>query len=44
MIITAVESLGSLGLVFGSLLAFASQKFAVEVDPKLNRCRNISGR
>jgi len=28
-------SLGGLGLIFGGLLAFASQKFAVEVDPRV---------
>jgi Na+-translocating ferredoxin:NAD+ oxidoreductase RNF subunit RnfB len=41
MIIPAVVSLGSLGLVFGSLLAFASQKFAVEVDPKIEQVQEI---
>lgn len=35
MIIPAVVSLGSLGLIFGSILAFAAQKFAVDVNPKV---------
>lgn len=33
--VEAIVSLGALGLVFGGLLAFASQKFAVEVDPRV---------
>lgn len=35
VIIPAVLSLGGLGLLFGGVLAFAAQKFAVEVDPKV---------
>lgn len=31
--------MGGLGLVFGALLAFASQKFAVEVDPRQSQVR-----
>lgn len=34
-IIAAGVSLSAMGLVFGAGLAFASQKFAVEVDPKV---------
>lgn len=33
-IITSGATLGVMGLAFGAALAFASQKFAVEVDPK----------
>lgn len=33
-IIVASISLGGMGLLFGAGLAFASQKFAVEIDPK----------
>ncbi len=33
-ILTASLSLGGMGLVFGAGLAYASQKFAVEVDPR----------
>lgn len=35
VIIKAAISLGGLGLVFGAGLALASQKFAVEVDPRV---------
>lgn len=35
MLVMAIVSLGALGLVFGGLLAFASQKFAVDVDPRV---------
>jgi Na+-translocating ferredoxin:NAD+ oxidoreductase RNF subunit RnfB len=31
----AIVSLGGMGLLFGGLLAFAAQKFAVEVDPRV---------
>jgi Na+-translocating ferredoxin:NAD+ oxidoreductase RNF subunit RnfB len=31
----AIVSLGTLGLLFGGALAFASKKFAVEVDPRV---------
>ena len=33
-IINSVVSLSAMGLVFGAGLAYASQKFAVEVDEK----------
>ena len=39
-IIRAAASLGSMGLVFGAGLAFASQKFAVEIDPKAVEVRD----
>lgn len=38
-IVTAVVSLGGLGLVFGAGLAVASKAFAVEVDPKVEQVR-----
>lgn len=41
VIIPAVISLGALGLLFGGLLAFASQKFAVEVDPKVEMVQEM---
>lgn len=34
IVILATVSLGGMGLLFGAGLAFASQKFAVEIDPK----------
>ncbi|KDR94057.1 electron transport complex protein RnfB [Peptoclostridium litorale DSM 5388] len=34
VIVNSVLSLGAMGLLFGAGLAYASQKFAVEVDPK----------
>ena len=36
-IVIPVVSLGGLGLVFGSLLAYASHKFAVEVDERVEK-------
>lgn len=39
--IEAIISLGGLGLIFGGLLAFASKKFAVEVDPKVEEVRGV---
>jgi len=39
-IIYPVVSLGGLGLVFGAGLAYAAQKFAVEVDPKIAAIRD----
>lgn len=41
MIVPAVISLAVLGLLFGGLLAFASQKFAVETDPRVERVREL---
>lgn len=35
--ITSIIALGGLGLLFGSGLAFASKKFAVETDPKVEK-------
>ena len=40
IILDPVISLGSLGLIFGAGLAYASQKFAVEVDPKITAIRD----
>lgn len=39
-IIKAGVSLGGMGLVFGAGLAFASQKFAVEIDPRALQIRD----
>ncbi len=39
--IPAIVSLGGLGLVFGGILAFASKKFAVYVDPKIEAIRDV---
>ncbi|HZK24269.1 MAG TPA: RnfABCDGE type electron transport complex subunit B [Oscillospiraceae bacterium] len=41
MILPAVVSLGGLGLIFGSMLAFASQKFAIEIDPKIEQVLEV---
>ncbi|SDZ32016.1 electron transport complex, RnfABCDGE type, B subunit [Proteiniborus ethanoligenes] len=38
-IVTAVVSLGSMGLLFGAGLAVAAKVFAVEVDPKVEQVR-----
>ncbi|MCW3491369.1 RnfABCDGE type electron transport complex subunit B [Dethiobacter alkaliphilus] len=40
-LIPAIASLGGLGLAFGGALAFASQKFAVEVDPKVEMVQEM---
>lgn len=40
-IILSGASLGAMGLVFGAGLAFASQKFAVEVDPRSLAIRDV---
>lgn len=39
-IILAVASLGGMALLFGVALAYASQKFSVDVDPKVIKIRN----
>lgn len=39
-VMTASAVLGGMGLVFGAGLAFASQKFAVEVDPRAEAILN----
>ncbi len=39
--IEAIISLGGLGLAFGGILAFASKKFAVYVDPKVEAIRDV---
>ena len=41
VIISSVISIGGLGLLFGAGLAFASKKFAVEVDPKIEEIIEI---
>ncbi|SMP49760.1 RnfABCDGE type electron transport complex subunit B [Anoxynatronum buryatiense] len=40
-ILYPVASLGGLGLVFGAGLAYASQKFKVDVDPKVTTIRDL---
>ncbi len=40
-IIAPVVSLGGLGLLFGAVLAYASQKFAVEVDERVEKIMEI---
>ncbi len=40
-IIAAIIVMGGLGVVFGCLLAFASEKFAVEVDPRQTQIRGV---
>jgi Na+-translocating ferredoxin:NAD+ oxidoreductase subunit B len=40
-LIAPVLTLGGMGLVFGAGLAYASKKFAVEVDPRIARIREI---
>lgn len=40
-VIFPMISLGGLGIVFGSLLGYASKKFAVEVDPKVPLVRDL---
>ncbi|HDP99356.1 MAG TPA: Fe-S cluster domain-containing protein [bacterium] len=37
VIVSSILAIGSLGLLFGVGLAYASKKFAVEVDPKIER-------
>ena len=39
--IDPIISLGGMGLIFGAGLAFASQKFAVEVDEKVSAIRSV---
>ena len=36
-ILTAALVLGGLGLVFGLVLGYASEKFAVKIDPKIEK-------
>ncbi|MGI6113092.1 MAG: RnfABCDGE type electron transport complex subunit B [Mahellales bacterium] len=40
-ILWPVVSLGAMALIFGAGLAFASKKFAVEVDPKAEQIREV---
>ncbi len=37
VVISSILGIGSLGLFFGASLAYASRKFAVEVDPKIEK-------
>ncbi|MEW6523774.1 MAG: RnfABCDGE type electron transport complex subunit B [Bacillota bacterium] len=39
--IPAVMSLAVIGFIFGGLLAFAGQKFAVEEDPRIDEINNV---
>ena len=41
VIISSIISIGGLGLLFGAGLAYASKKFAVEVDPKIEEIIEI---
>ncbi|MDN5352539.1 MAG: H+/Na+-translocating ferredoxin:NAD+ oxidoreductase subunit [Clostridiales bacterium] len=41
LVILASVSLGVMGLIFGIILAFASKKFAVEVDPRVSEVREV---
>jgi len=41
VVISSILSLGGLGLLFGAGLAYASKKFAVEVDPKIEKIIQI---
>jgi len=41
VIISSIIGIGGLGLLFGAGLAFASKKFAVEVDPKIEEIIDI---
>jgi len=40
-IISAVVILGLFGFIFGAILAYASKKFAVEVDPRVTAVREV---
>ncbi|MDR0316321.1 MAG: RnfABCDGE type electron transport complex subunit B [Treponema sp.] len=40
-LIVPIISIGGLSLVFGALLGFSAKKFAVQVDPKVEKIRNI---
>lgn len=41
MIILSMVSLGVMGLLFGAALAYASKKFAVEVDPRVEKIAEV---
>ncbi len=41
VVISSILGIGSLGLLFGVGLAYASRKFAVEVDPKIEEIMDI---
>jgi Na+-translocating ferredoxin:NAD+ oxidoreductase RNF subunit RnfB len=40
-LIVPIICIGGLSLVFGALLGFSAKKFAVQVDPKVEKIRNI---
>ncbi|MGI6189588.1 MAG: RnfABCDGE type electron transport complex subunit B [Caldicoprobacteraceae bacterium] len=40
VVLTSLLSLGGMGLLFGALLAFASKKFSVETDPRIEAIRD----
>ena len=41
VVISSILSIGSLGLLFGAGLAYASKKFAIEVDPKIEQVLEV---
>lgn len=41
VILSSVIGLGALGLTFGAILALASKKFAVEVDPRIEEINEV---
>ena len=41
VIVSSILSIGGLGLLFGAGLAYASKKFAVEIDPKIEKISEI---
>ena len=41
VVISSILGIGSLGLLFGAGLAYASKKFAVEVDPKIEQVLDV---
>jgi Na+-translocating ferredoxin:NAD+ oxidoreductase RNF subunit RnfB len=40
-VVTAVASIGGMGVVFGGFLGYASKIFAVEVDPKVSKIQSV---
>ena len=36
-IVKSIILLGAMGLIFGAVLAYASQKFAVEIDERVEK-------
>jgi len=41
MLLASIISLGVLGLIFGGGLAYASRRFAVEVDPRIAEVEEV---